>query len=110
MGADFLMILHESTLFSRVCKPTSLGIVPCQVTAKASAHQTPWYVSRIRGSARKIRRRWHGQKSLIFMRFHEASFGNQHEIWSKQHNGKVTNFPLTQEDARSRMPFAFPHT
>jgi hypothetical protein len=44
MDADFPMILHESTLFSRACKPTSLGIVPCQVTAKASAHQTPWYV------------------------------------------------------------------
>jgi hypothetical protein len=51
-----------------------------------------------------------GSKPLIFMHFHEASFGNQHEIWSKQHNGKVTNFPLTQEDASSRMPFAFPHT
>jgi len=44
MGGDFPMILHESALFSMACKPTSLGIVPCQVTAKASAHQTPWYV------------------------------------------------------------------
>ena len=44
MGADFPMILHESTLFSRVCKPTSLEIVPCQVAVKASVHQTPWYV------------------------------------------------------------------
>jgi hypothetical protein len=34
MGADFPMILHESTLFSMVCKPTSLEIVPDQVTAK----------------------------------------------------------------------------
>ena len=42
MGADFPMIPHESTLFSRGCKPTSLGIVPYQVTAKASAPQTPW--------------------------------------------------------------------
>jgi hypothetical protein len=44
MGADFPMIPYESTLFSRVCKPTSLGIVPYQVTAKASAPQTLWYV------------------------------------------------------------------
>jgi hypothetical protein len=27
-------------------------------------------------------------KSLIFMRFHVVFLGNQHEIWSKQHNGK----------------------
>ena len=30
-----------------------------------------------------------GSKPLIFMRFHGVSFGSQHEIWSKQHNGKV---------------------
>ena len=42
MGADFPMIPHESTLFSRGCKPTFLGVVPCQVPAKASAPQTPW--------------------------------------------------------------------
>ena len=36
VGADFPMIPCESALFSGVCKPTSLGIVPCQVTAKAS--------------------------------------------------------------------------
>jgi hypothetical protein len=29
------------------------------------------------------------QKPLIFMRFHEMFLGNQHEFWSKQHNGKV---------------------
>jgi hypothetical protein len=26
---------------------------------------------------------------LIFMRFHGVFLGKQHEIWSKQHNGKV---------------------
>src|SRR5256885_4260582 len=36
-----------------------------------------------------VRRKWQGQKPLIFMRFHEVSLGNQHKIWSKQHNGKV---------------------
>ena len=41
MGADFPMKPRESTLFSRVCEPSSLGIVPCQVTAKASAPQAP---------------------------------------------------------------------
>jgi hypothetical protein len=44
MGADFPLIPHESAVFSRACKPTALGIVPYQVTAKASAHQTSWYV------------------------------------------------------------------
>ena len=44
MDADFPMIPHESTVFSRVCKPTSLGIVPYQVTAKASAPQAPGFV------------------------------------------------------------------
>ena len=32
MGADIPMIPHESTLFSRACKPTSLEIVPYEVT------------------------------------------------------------------------------
>jgi hypothetical protein len=31
------------------------------------------------------------QNLLIFMRFHGVSLRNQHEIWSKQHNGKVTH-------------------
>src|SRR5215216_3710633 len=34
-----------------------------------------------------------GQKLLIFMRFHAVLFGNQHEMWSKQHNGKVREIP-----------------
>jgi hypothetical protein len=29
---------------------------------------------------------------LIFMRFHGVFLGSQHEIWSKQHNGKVSHF------------------
>src|SRR5713101_6829168 len=33
MGADFSMIPHESALFSSGCKPTSPGVVLCQVTA-----------------------------------------------------------------------------
>jgi hypothetical protein len=27
---------------------------------------------------------------LIFMHFHGVFLGSQHEIWSKQHNGKVS--------------------
>src|SRR4029453_17715065 len=30
------------------------------------------------------------RKPLIFMHFHEVFLGSQHEIWSKQHNGKVS--------------------
>ena len=44
MGVDFPMVPHESTLFSRGCKAASLGVVPCQVTAKACAPPTPWGV------------------------------------------------------------------
>ena len=36
-----------------------------------------------------VKRGWHGRKLLIFMRFHGVFLGNQHEIWSKQHNGNV---------------------
>ena len=90
MGADFPMIPHESALFSIACKPTSLGVVPGQVTAKASAPPDTMVCALVRGSAREVRRRWHGQKPLIFMHFHEVFLGSQHEIWSKQHNGKVS--------------------
>jgi hypothetical protein len=41
------------------------------------------------GSTRDIKWGEWGQKSLIFMHFHAALFGKQHERWSKQHNGKV---------------------
>ena len=33
----FRLVPRESALSSRSCMPTSLGVVPCQVTAKASA-------------------------------------------------------------------------
>src|SRR5216683_3510170 len=46
----------------------------------------------VRGSTRDNRRRWRGQKPLIFMRFHGVFLGSQHEIWPKQHNGKVSFF------------------
>jgi hypothetical protein len=44
----------------------------------------------VRGSPRDIRWGEWAQKSLIFMHFHVMFLGNQHEIWSKQHNGKVS--------------------
>ena len=44
MGADFPMIPRESALFSRGCKLSSLRVVPCSVTGKASAPQVPWFV------------------------------------------------------------------
>jgi hypothetical protein len=43
----------------------------------------------VHGSIREVRRGWQSQKSLIFMHFHGVFLGSQHEIWSKQHNGKV---------------------
>jgi hypothetical protein len=43
-------------------------------------------------SPRDIRREEWIQKPLIFLCFHEIFLGNQYEIWSKQHNGKVRYF------------------
>jgi hypothetical protein len=45
----------------------------------------------VRGSIRDIRWGEQGQKPLIFIYFHGVFLGSQHEIWSKQHNGKVRN-------------------
>jgi hypothetical protein len=44
IDASFRLVPHESAFFSRTCKPTSLGVVPCQVTAQASVSQAPWCV------------------------------------------------------------------
>src|SRR4030095_5453900 len=44
----------------------------------------------VHGSPREIRWGEGVQKPLIFMRFHGVFLGKQHEIWSKQHNGKVS--------------------
>jgi hypothetical protein len=43
----------------------------------------------VRGSTQDIKVGEEAHKSLIFMRFHGVFLGNQHEIWPKQHNGKV---------------------
>src|SRR3954447_21214592 len=48
------------------------------------------------------------QKTFIFMRFHGVFLGNQHEMWSKQHNGKVSYilshlFPLFHSYCYSRV-------
>src|SRR4029453_5476365 len=54
----------------------------------------------VHGSIREVRRGWQSQKSLIFMHFHGVFLGSQHEIWSKQHNGKVSGFcgrPMASE-------------
>src|SRR5688572_31871527 len=42
------------------------------------------------GSRKAFGRIWHGLKLLSFMHFHAVLLGNQHEMWSKQHNGKVS--------------------
>ena len=42
----------------------------------------------VRGSPRDIRWGEWVQQPWILMRFHGVFLGNQHEIWSKQHNGK----------------------
>ena len=71
----------------------SLEVIPCQGTVKASAPQAPGYVPWFSASTRDIRERQQAQKPLIFMRFHGVFLGSQHEIRSKQHNGKVSRVP-----------------
>jgi hypothetical protein len=44
----------------------------------------------VRGSSKAFGRLWPGQNLLIFKRFHVVLFRKQHEMWSKQHNGKVS--------------------
>src|SRR5215471_15053945 len=51
----------------------------------------PMVCALVYGSTREVRRGYHGQESLIFMHFHEVFLGSQHEIWSEQHNGKVSS-------------------
>jgi hypothetical protein len=46
-----------------------------------------------------------GAKPLIFTHFHEVFFGSQHEIWSKQHNGKVS--PRTLKEVGQQYPGVF---
>src|SRR4030095_4029899 len=90
MGADFPRIPHESTLFSRVCKPTPQGDRPLSSHCEGVCAPDPMVCALVRGSTRDVRRGWYGQKSLIFMHFHGVFLGSQHEIWSNQHNGKVS--------------------
>ena len=53
----------------------------------------------VRGSTRDIGCRKQVRKPLIFMRFHGVFLGRQHEIWSKQHNGKVSSMLDKDADA-----------
>ena len=59
----------------------------------------------VRGSPRDIKWGERVQKPLIFMHFHAVSLGKQHEIWSKQHNGKVSIHPFSL----ARMKFGISH-
>jgi hypothetical protein len=72
----------------------------CEGVCTSGARVYAW----VRSSPRGIRWGEWVQKPLIFMRFHGVLLGNQREIWSKQHNGKVRtlvsaksgSFPLSQ--------------
>src|SRR5215208_380859 len=59
------------------------------------------------------RRRWSGPKLLIFMYFHGVFLGRPHEMWSKQHNGKVSMITLQRHMNIDRGTFSwylFPST
>ena len=44
IDASFRLVPHESPFFSRGWRSSSLGVVPCQATTKASTPQAPWCV------------------------------------------------------------------
>src|SRR5215467_13536629 len=83
------MVPHESALFSRGCTPTSLWGCPlsghCEGVCTSGTMGYTW----VCGSPRDIRWEEGVPKALICMHFHGVLLGSQHEMWSKQHNGKV---------------------
>jgi hypothetical protein len=89
IDASFRLVPHESAFFSRTCKPTSLGVVPCQ-GMRRHLRLRRHGASSTCGFRKAFGRIWHGLKPLSFMHFHAVLLGNQHAMWSKQHNGKVS--------------------
>jgi hypothetical protein len=43
------------------------------------------------------------------MRFHGVLLGNQHEMWSKQHNGKVSSLPMIKVTLETHLSLPSPH-
>jgi hypothetical protein len=84
------MIPRESALCTIGCEYISLG------SFVRHSHCAGFCLSRSHGlslacvSSKALERIWHGQNLLIFVRFHGMFLGSQHEMWSKQHNGKVS--------------------
>jgi hypothetical protein len=91
MGTDFATIPHGSDFFQQFANLYLCG----------SSH--------VRSLRRRLHLRHHsmcpdawlskgyqvgivGQKLLIFMHFHKVFLGNQHKMWSKQHNEKSDFF------------------
>ena len=68
------------------------GVVPGQVTVQASAPPGVVVCPLLVTPGGRLEDMAHSN-TLIFMHFHVVLFGNQHEISSKQHNGKVKFLP-----------------
>ena len=85
-----MMMPRESALFSRGCKPHISGGRPMSGHGEGVCTSGTTGCALVRGSSREIRWGEGVQKLLIFMHFHGVFPGNQHEIWSKPHNGKVS--------------------
>jgi hypothetical protein len=104
MGAAIPMIPRESTLLSGACKHPSLEDRPLARHGEdACTPRSPdgcpgsWLLKGYQGEEE-------GEKSLIFMHFHEVFLGHQHAMWSKQHNGKVSHHPLFTEQRPQQSP------
>src|SRR4029434_2007861 len=66
----------------------------------------PMVCALVYGFTREVRRGWQDQKPLIFMHFHGVFLGSQHEIWSKQHNGKVSTLQFWRRNKRQTLRIA----
>src|SRR2546421_9781941 len=69
MHADLRMVPHESALFSRSCKSTSLWGRPLSGHCEGVCDSRDPGVSSACGSRKAFERIWHGQKPLILCTF-----------------------------------------
>ena len=84
---------------------------PMSAPCEGVCTSDPMVCALVRGSERAIRWGQWVQRSLIFMHFHGVFLGNQHEIWSKQHNGKVRDVLrcLFEHSSCLKMAYEFCH-
>src|SRR5215471_4467065 len=100
MHAGLRMIPHESALFSRGCKLTSLWGRPMLGHCEGVCTPDPMVCPLVCSSTRNIGG-IAGPQGIDFYAISRGLLGNQHEIWSTQHNGKVRLVFVTTVNCRA---------